>query len=200
MTAAQLGGAGLGFAAAITSAKPKRLLCRVRPASAMTTSLLKRRPTRLTLFGAVSHLAAGPLESLNASIFAMIFASVASVQYRDTPTTATVFSSTMMSGSRLSDQRPQCLRPPHEDLAMATVRFDPPVSIELGKNGKILNVGSVREASACLLSSRWPNVAGRAFEQALVDLLDAKEGRKSAKEARDSFVDAAKEAHILKRA
>jgi Protein of unknown function (DUF982) len=80
---------------------------------------------------------------------------------------------------------------------MANLNFDPPVAICLGGSGQTRAVASVREASKCLMSDRWPETESIVFESALLTMIATIEGRESADNARFAFIRAARKAGIL---
>lgn len=74
--------------------------------------------------------------------------------------------------------------------------FDKPVHVML-KPGKILVVGSTREAAEKLLVPGWPNAASRKHRAARQACLDVLQGIKDARAARKAFAAAAEEADAL---
>jgi hypothetical protein len=74
--------------------------------------------------------------------------------------------------------------------------FYPPVSIELGGAGEIRYVTSLREAAEVLMSANWPG-SGPRCEKAADALLGAMQGHVKPDVARQAFVEAAMEAHLL---
>jgi hypothetical protein len=77
------------------------------------------------------------------------------------------------------------------------IRFSPPVGIYFGRPGQTRIVSSLREAAECMMSGKWPDISGAAFERALRTFVDATEGRESAEQARADFVQAVRESGIL---
>jgi len=75
-------------------------------------------------------------------------------------------------------------------------RFDPPVTVETGLIGRYRVIESAREAAALLLG-RWPENRGEAYSAALRSCTEVLNGRAFAIEARDAFIEAAKEARVL---
>jgi hypothetical protein len=74
--------------------------------------------------------------------------------------------------------------------------FYPPVSIELGGAGEIRYVTSLREAAEFLVGTDWPG-SGPRCEKAADALLGAMQGHVKPDVARQAFVEAAMEAHLL---
>jgi len=69
------------------------------------------------------------------------------------------------------------------------------VQLELAQAGGLRIVTSTDEAARCLLY-KWPDQTSKAYHRAKGMCLDALEGRKPDEEARQAFIDAAREAHI----
>ena len=80
---------------------------------------------------------------------------------------------------------------------MATIGFEPPVGILLGRPGQRRAVSSLREAADCLMNPDWPERGSDAFHTAFVALIAASDGLVDADKARLAFAEAAKEAGIL---
>jgi hypothetical protein len=74
--------------------------------------------------------------------------------------------------------------------------FYPPVSIEFGGAGEIRRVTSLQEATEFLMSDDWPD-SGPRCEKAANTLLSAMQGHVKPDVARQAFVEAAIEAHLL---
>ena len=68
------------------------------------------------------------------------------------------------------------------------------VQIELSGAG-LRTVASTDDAARCL-SYKWPDRTSKAYHRARGMCLDALEGRKPDEEARQAFIDAARDAHI----
>jgi hypothetical protein len=74
--------------------------------------------------------------------------------------------------------------------------FYPPVSIEFGGAGEIRRVTSLQEAAEFLTSGNWPD-SGPICQKAANALLGAMQGHVKPSVARQAFVEAAIEAHLL---
>lgn len=68
------------------------------------------------------------------------------------------------------------------------------VLVDLAGAG-VRTVASTDEAARCLLY-KWPDRSSKAYHRAKGMCLDALEGRKPDEEAREAFLDAAREAHL----
>jgi hypothetical protein len=75
--------------------------------------------------------------------------------------------------------------------------FEPPISIVISGSGRVDRVSSPREALRHLISNRWPNKSGTAFEEAVQTCLKAMSGDSPSRKARFAFLAAARRAHIL---
>jgi Protein of unknown function (DUF982) len=80
---------------------------------------------------------------------------------------------------------------------MDPCRFDKLVVIETRRPGALHNVGSVREAAECLVSSTWPKPRGPADIAAARACHDCLAGQTPTEPARQAFIAAAREAGIL---
>jgi hypothetical protein len=69
------------------------------------------------------------------------------------------------------------------------------VLLELGGAAGVRTVTSTDDAARCLLY-KWPDQSSKAYHRAKGLCLDALEGRKPDEDAREAFLDAAREAHI----
>lgn len=69
------------------------------------------------------------------------------------------------------------------------------VLVELGGVSGIRTVASTDDAARCLLY-KWPDQSSKAYHRAKGLCLDALEGRKPDEDAREAFLDAAREARI----
>lgn len=69
------------------------------------------------------------------------------------------------------------------------------VQLELATAGGLRIVTSTDDAARCLLY-KWPDQTSKAYHRAKGMCLDALEGRKPDEEARQAFIDAAREAQI----
>ncbi|MEO9337225.1 DUF982 domain-containing protein [Mesorhizobium sp. SB112] len=74
--------------------------------------------------------------------------------------------------------------------------FDNPVKVELGPIGSHRMVKSTKEAAECLLTD-WPLNRGPRHGEALDACLKVLDGHRSTSDARDAFIEAAKESEIL---
>jgi hypothetical protein len=74
--------------------------------------------------------------------------------------------------------------------------FYPPVSIEFGGAGEIRRVTSLQEATEFLMSDDWPG-SGPKSKKAANTLLSAMQGHVKPDVAREAFVEAAIEAHLV---
>ncbi|MER9567261.1 MULTISPECIES: DUF982 domain-containing protein [unclassified Mesorhizobium] len=82
---------------------------------------------------------------------------------------------------------------------MRDEQFDVPVTIETGRNGRILTVTRAVEA-ASLLVEKWPDEKrGPKYRSALQAMMDAMEQRRAVGSARRAFTAAAKEASLFVR-
>lgn len=82
------------------------------------------------------------------------------------------------------------MQPDHEHKP-----FDPPVTVEIDAAAR--TVGSVAEAYALLSDVGWPGERGPRHRDATETCLKVFDGHRSTKDARDRFVEAAREAGIL---
>ena len=78
--------------------------------------------------------------------------------------------------------------------SMRNLPFDS-VTVLTKQNGHLCNITSVEQA-ANFLAHEWPTRSGPAYTAARIACLDAMEFALSASEARNAFVEAAKEASI----
>lgn len=76
-------------------------------------------------------------------------------------------------------------------------KFNKPVVVVPGRIDRERIVGDVRHAAIVLLRE-WPVPSGRAKQKAMKACLDVLRGEKSPSIARSAFIEAAREAHILR--
>jgi hypothetical protein len=74
--------------------------------------------------------------------------------------------------------------------------FDEPVCVDLGEKGRVRRVVMATQAADYLLH-RWPTKGGSRHREARHALMEALQGLKQARDARQAFEMAAKEARIL---
>jgi len=75
-------------------------------------------------------------------------------------------------------------------------RWSKPVTFEENVRGSYRTIISTKEASRVLLT-RWPTGSGRQYRRAQQICTDVLDGKKPPSEARQAFLDAAKEARIV---
>ncbi|WP_166163142.1 DUF982 domain-containing protein [Chelativorans oligotrophicus] len=80
---------------------------------------------------------------------------------------------------------------------MANKWFSPPVGVWLGKTGTVQYRITNIEQMARILLEEWPTEPGPAHRKAREMALSCLEGKCDALEAREAFVEAAREANIL---
>ena len=73
--------------------------------------------------------------------------------------------------------------------------FDAPVTVEVGQVGKYRLVSTTREAADCLLTV-WPLNRGPRHRDAVDACLKVLDGHRSTSDARDAFIEAAKESEV----
>ena len=73
--------------------------------------------------------------------------------------------------------------------------FSAPVTVELGHVGKYRQISTTREAADCLLTV-WPLNRGPRHRDAVDACLKVLDGHRSATDAREALVEAAKESEV----
>jgi hypothetical protein len=73
--------------------------------------------------------------------------------------------------------------------------FDAPVTVEVGEVGKYRQIRTTREASECLLTV-WPLNRGPRHRDAVDACLKVLDGHRSTSDAREAFIEAAKESEV----
>ncbi len=73
--------------------------------------------------------------------------------------------------------------------------FDAPVTVEVGHVGKHRLISTTREATDCLLTV-WPLNRGPRHRDAVDACLKVLDGHRSTSDARDAFIEAAKESEV----
>jgi hypothetical protein len=74
-------------------------------------------------------------------------------------------------------------------------RWSKPVTFEENARGNYRTIISTREASRVLLT-KWPTGSGRQYRRATQVCLDVLDGKRPPSEARQAFLDAAREARV----
>ena len=82
---------------------------------------------------------------------------------------------------------------------MDPCRFDKLVVIETRRAGQLQNVGSVTEATECLVGGEWPKERGLYYRKALRACYDCLAGDLEPEAARQAFIAAAREVSIFVR-
>ena len=73
--------------------------------------------------------------------------------------------------------------------------FDTPVTVEVGEVGKYRQIRTTREATDCLLTV-WPLNRGPRHRDAVDACLKVLDGHRSTSDAREAFIEAAKESEV----